>query len=52
MLSLDNIRPHTQVAKGFLCWALWSLVVFDPVDDPTRNNVAWFLMGAFLRLSP
>ena len=18
------------------CWALWSLVVFDPVDDPTQ----------------
>ena len=19
-----------------LCWALWSLVMFDPVDDPTQ----------------
>ena len=26
--------------------------MFDPDDDPTRNNVAWFLMGDFLRLSP
>ena len=29
--------------------------MFDPVDDPTQldpNNVAWFLMGDFLRLSP
>ena len=34
------------------CWALWSLVVFDLDDDPTRNNVAWFLMGDFFRLSP
>ena len=25
--------------------------MFDPVDDPTRNNVVWFLMGNFLRLS-
>ena len=40
MLSLGNICPDMQVAKGFLCWALWSLIVFDPVDDPTRNNVA------------
>ena len=33
---------------------MWSLVVFDSVDDPTQpnpNNVAWFLMGDFLRLS-
>ena len=25
--------------------------MFDPVDDLTRNNVVWFLMGDFLRLS-
>ena len=31
---------------------MWSLVEFDPDDDPTRNDVAWFLMGDFLRLSP
>ena len=35
-----------------MCWALWSLVVFDPDDDPTRNNVVWFLMEDFLWLSP
>ena len=23
--------------------------MFDPDDDPTRNDVAWFLMGDFLR---
>ena len=23
------------VSKLEICWALWSLVVFDPVDDPT-----------------
>ena len=40
------------VSKWEICWALWTLVVFDPVDDPTRNNVAWFLMGDFLRLNP
>ena len=40
------------VSKWEICWALWSLVVFDPVNDPTRNNVTWFLMGDFLRLSP
>ena len=26
--------------------------MFYPDDDPTRNNVAWFLMGDFLRFSP
>ena len=36
----------------FSCWALWSLVVFDPDDDPTQNDVAGFLMADFLRLSP
>ena len=25
--------------------------MFDPVDNPTQNNVVWFLMGNFLRLS-
>ena len=25
--------------------------MFDPDDDPIRNNIAWFLMGDFLRLS-
>ena len=41
------------VSKLEICWALWKLVVFDPVDHPTRldlNNVACFLMGDFLRL--
>ena len=27
------------VSKWEICWALWSLVVFDPNDDQTRNNV-------------
>ena len=35
------------VSKCEICWALWSLVVFDPNDDPTRNNVAWFLNRRF-----
>ena len=26
--------------------------MFDPDDNPTRNDVAWFLMGDFRRLSP
>ena len=26
--------------------------MFDPDDNPTRNDVAWFLMADFLRLSP
>ena len=26
--------------------------MFDSDDDLTRHNVAWFLMGDFLRLSP
>ena len=37
------------VSKWEICWALWSLVMFDPDDDPTRNNVTWFLMRDFLR---
>ena len=28
------------VLKWKICWALWSLVVFDSDDDPTRNGVA------------
>ena len=24
------------VSKWEICWALWSLVMFDPVDNPTR----------------
>ena len=42
------------VSKWEICWALWNLVVFDPVDDPTQpdlNNVVWFLMEDLLRLS-
>ena len=35
------------VSKWEICWALWSLVVFDPIDDLTRPE-----MGDFLRLSP
>jgi len=35
-----------------MCWVLWSLVVFDPDDDLTRNDVAWFLIRDFLRFSP
>ena len=42
------------VSKWEICWALWNLVVFDPVDDSTQpdlNNVVWFLMEDLLRLS-
>ena len=38
------------VSKWEICWALWSLVLFDLIDD--SNNVAWFLMGDFFRLIP
>ena len=27
------------VSKWEICWALWSLVVFDLDDDLTRNDV-------------
>ena len=40
------------VSKWEICWALWSLVLFDPVRRPDPNNIAWFLMGDLLRLSP
>ena len=26
--------------------------MFDPDDDRTQNDVAWFLIGDFLRFSP
>ena len=38
------------VSKWEICWALWSLVVFDLVND--SNNVTWILMGDFLKFSP
>ena len=28
------------VSKWEIYWVLWSLVVFDPNDNLTRNNVA------------
>ena len=38
------------VSKWEICWALWSLVLFDPVWRPDPNNIAWpFLMGDLLR---
>ena len=40
------------VSKWEICWALWSLVLFDPVHRPDSNNIVWFLMGDLLRLSP
>ena len=40
------------VSKWEICWVLWSLVLFDPVRRPNLNNIAWFLMGDLLRLSP
>ena len=42
------------VSKWEICWVLWNLVMFDPIDDPTQlelNNVVWFLMEDLLRLS-
>ena len=27
------------VSKWEICWVLWGLVVFDPDDDLTRNDV-------------
>ena len=30
------------VSKWEIYWVLWSLVVFDPNDNLTRNNVAQF----------
>ena len=56
MNTMNSYITKTSLTKkkqgGGFCWVLWSLVVLDPVDDPTRNNVAWFLMGDFLRFSP
>ena len=40
------------VSKWEICWALWSLVLFDLVRRPDPNNIVWFLMGDLLRLSP
>ena len=35
------------VSKWEICWALWSLVVFDSNYDPTRNNIVTFFNGRF-----
>ena len=39
------------VFKWKICQVLWSLVVFDLVDNLAQNNVAWFLMGDFLQFN-
>ena len=41
------INTSLMKFRSSLCWALWSLVVFDPDDDPTQNNVTWFFNGRF-----
>ena len=35
------------VSKWKICWALWSLVVFDLDYDPTQNNVVTVFNGRF-----
>ena len=35
------------VSKWEICWALWSLVLFDPVWRPNPNNIAWLFNGRF-----
>ena len=35
------------VSKWGICWALWSLVLFDPVWRPNPNNIVWFSNGKF-----
>ena len=37
------------VSKWEICWALWSLGVFDQDDNPIRNNVAWFFNRRFYK---
>ena len=46
---LANFEIGNGAVEVFECRVLWSLVMFDPIDDP--NNVAWFLIEDFLRLS-
>ena len=42
------------VSKWEICWALWSLVLFDPVWRPNliQKMLRGFLIGDLLRLSP
>ena len=35
------------VSKREICWALWSLVVFDPDYELTQNNIVTFFNGRF-----
>ena len=35
------------VSKWEICWALWSLVVFDPDYDLIRNNIVTVFSGRF-----
>ena len=35
------------VSKWEICWALWSLVVFDPDYELTQNNIVIVFNGRF-----
>ena len=35
------------VSKWEICWALWSLIVFDLVDDPTRPDPTRIMLRDF-----
>ena len=35
------------VSKWEICWALWSLIVFDPNYELTRNNIVIVFNGRF-----
>ena len=35
------------VSKREICWAFWSLVVFDLDYDPTQNNIVTIFNGKF-----
>ena len=37
------------VSKWEIYWALWSLVLFNPVWRPDPKNIAWFFNGSFTK---
>ena len=39
--------PKIEIEDEPKCCALWSLVMFDPDYDPTRNNVVTVFNGRF-----
>ena len=36
---IDHFVSILKIALSNFCWALWSLIVFDSVEEPTRPEI-------------